>query len=584
MTTSRLRSRAWYRLAALSFALAACSSGKDAATEPPIPPAPVASVLAVVSGDLQTGDMGTKLPTALTVKATTNAGVAVAGASVQFSVMVGVATLSPSSTTTDANGIATTSLTLGTQSGSVQVRAALQGSTLAANFTATSRAPEPDSTLAPTVYNPDWTEATHGKVSPNYATVFPQTSVNTIEITLTSAQWGSIRSDMMALYGFDFGGRPQGGGTFPEDDPNYVAAALRYNGKLWKKVGFRLKGNSTLSTAWGTGNYKLPFRLKVNEFEDTYPAINGQRFFGFKELSFSPGRSDPSLIREKVSADLFRMAGIPAARTAFYRVFIDFGAGLRYCGLYTGVEVIDDSMVKDQFGEDKGNIYKPESRFQTFAADQFEKKNNKTTLDYSDVQATITALNSTLRTSNPAQWRAGLEAVFSVDHFLKWLAVNNAIVNWDSYGGIAHNHYLYNHSTRKLLWIPWDHNEAMTGSPGITGTVGAPPGGAARNGLSLSMNEVAPTWPLIRYLIDDPVYLAQYKAHLKSFADNVLSKPDVPAMLDTYTALIAPYAIGATGEQLGATYLANSNAFTAALPALKLHVQNRVTLVRSYVP
>ena len=36
-------------------------------------------------------------------------------------------------------------------------------------------------------------------------------------------------------------------------------------------------------------------------------------------------------------------------------------------------------MVKDQFGEDKGNIYKPESRFQSFLSTEFEKKNNKTT-------------------------------------------------------------------------------------------------------------------------------------------------------------------------------------------------------------
>ncbi|MES2340275.1 MAG: CotH kinase family protein, partial [Pseudomonadota bacterium] len=45
---------------------------------------------------------------------------------------------------------------------------------------------------------------------------------------------------------------------------------------------------------------------------------------------------------------ILRMAGVPAAQTAFYRVFIDFGAGLKYCGVYTMVEVIDDTMVKDQ--------------------------------------------------------------------------------------------------------------------------------------------------------------------------------------------------------------------------------------------
>jgi hypothetical protein len=70
----------------------------------------------------------------------------------------------------------------------------------------------------------------------------------------------------------------------------------------------------------------------------------------------SSGFSDNSLIHEKLASGIFRMAGVPAARTAFYRVYIDFGQGLKYCGLYTMVEVIDDTMIEDQFGAATGNI------------------------------------------------------------------------------------------------------------------------------------------------------------------------------------------------------------------------------------
>ena len=74
----------------------------------------------------------------------------------------------------------------------------------------------------------------------------------------------------------------------------------------------------------------------------------------------------------------------------------------------------------------------------------------------------ITALNATTRTSNPSLWRENLEKTFNADHFVKWLAVNTTLVSWDTYGAMAHNHYLYNHSTKKLMWIPWDNNEALT--------------------------------------------------------------------------------------------------------------------------
>ena len=155
------------------------------------------------------------------------------------------------------------------------------------------------------------------------------------------------------------GGVPGGnGGAAPDfgEEPEYFESSIKFNGKTWKNVGFRLKGNSTLSYTWKSGIYKLPFRLKFDEFEDDHPEIKDQRLFGFKDVSFSAAVKDNSLIREKVTADIFRMAGIPAARTAFYKVYIDFGEGLKYCGIYAAGEVIDDTMVKYQFGEDNGNI------------------------------------------------------------------------------------------------------------------------------------------------------------------------------------------------------------------------------------
>lgn len=118
------------------------------------------------------------------------------------------------------------------------------------------------------------------------------------------------------------------------------------------------------------------------------------------------------------------------------------------------VEVIDDTMVKSQFGEDKGNVYKPESTFQQFNVRQFEKKNNKKQANYSDVAAFVAALNDSIRLTQPAQWRANLEKVFNVSHFLKYLAINNVVSNWDTYGAMAHNFYLYNSPTKKLTWIP----------------------------------------------------------------------------------------------------------------------------------
>lgn len=433
----------------------------------------------------------------------------------------------------------------------------------------------------PRAFNPDWTEASHGPVGPNYRIVFPQSAVNTLEIRMTAPEWAAIRADMRALFGFDFGAGGGGGGGFPARDPIYVPVDLTFNGKLWREVGFRLKGNSSLRDAWSRGRYKLPFRLDFDRFEDSVPAIRNQRFWGFEELSFSPGFKDNSLLREKVTADILRTFGVHAARTAFYRVFIDFGGGLRYCGVYTAVEVVDDTMLLDQLGEENGNIYKPTSRLQTFVASQFEKKNNLNANDFRDVQAFIAALGSPLRTADPKRWRAELEATFDPDHFLRWLAANTAMVNWDSYGVMAHNYYLYNHSRRHLVWIPWDHNEALRGNPGVSG-VGSPRG--AGTGLSLSMDEVRNDWPLIRFLMDDPVYAAAYRAHLKAFVQDVFTEAALDPLFEAYHTLIAPWVLGPDGERADATFLSSPSAFLASVAELKAHVRARRALVATFVP
>ncbi|WP_394991114.1 CotH kinase family protein [Emticicia sp.] len=428
-------------------------------------------------------------------------------------------------------------------------------------------------TVTPSNSNPDWTTESHSnEADPNYTMVFPQDKVNSLEITMTKETWQAIRTDMISVKGGDFGvggTQPVGGvgGVNSSTEPKYAAVSIKFNGKEWQKVGFRLKGNSSLSSIWRGGIYKLPFRMQFDEFEEQYPDIKDQRFYGFKDVSMSPAFKDNSLIREKVASDIFRMAGIPVAQTAFYKVYINFGDGLKYCGVYTMIEAIDDTMLKSQFGEKKGNLYKPESTFQTFSQTQFEKKSNEDLADWSDIQATITALNATTRTSNPTIWRENLEKTFNADHFIKWLAINTTLVSWDTYGAMAHNHYLYNHSSKKFMWIPWDNNEALTSNARV----------------QLSLSGVANNWPLINYVANDPVYYAKYKAYVKDFNDNIFTATKMNAIFDKATTLITPYVNGTEKEEKPYSNLTNISSFTSALPILKQHVMSRNQAVSAFL-
>ena len=203
----------------------------------------------------------------------------------------------------------------------------------------------------------------------------------------------------------------------------------------------------------------MSFKLDFDEFEDEFPEIENQRFYGFKQLSLKNNFDDESQLREKVASDIFRESGIPSPRTQFYEVFVDHGSGPVYFGLYTMVEEPDDSLIKSQFSNNDGNLYKPDGNGATFSNGSFNqnhfiKQTNENEADWTDIQSIFSILHSENRNTNPEEWRNNLESVFNVEGFLNYLAVNTVIQNWDTYGRMTHNYYLYGNPDNdyKLTW------------------------------------------------------------------------------------------------------------------------------------
>ncbi|MFK8103129.1 MAG: CotH kinase family protein [Saprospiraceae bacterium] len=422
---------------------------------------------------------------------------------------------------------------------------------------------------------PDWTEATHAKgAEPDYQEVFNDYEVKRLDFVISKERWQGMLDDMENTYG-EFGagsGRP--GLIETEENPIFVPGDVYYQGKQWYRVGLRFKGNSSLQSSWQSGILKLSFKMDFDEFEDEYPQIDNQRFYGFKKFSLKNNYADASMMREKVGNDIFRKAGIASSHAAFYTLYIDHGDGPAYFGLYTLVEEVDNTVIKTQFSNDDGNVYKPDGTGASFAAgtfsqSEFEKKTNEDEADWSDIKNLFTALHADTRTTNPSVWRNELEAVFDTETFLKYLAVNTTIQNWDTYGRMTHNYYLYNNPANNLLtWIPWDNNEAFqTGKNG--------------GSLALDFSDLsASSWPLIGYLYADPVYRARYDALLLEVINGPFNPNTMAALYTTYAALIEPFA---TTERSCATFLSSPASFQVAVAALRSHVEARGMAVEGYL-
>lgn len=436
----------------------------------------------------------------------------------------------------------------------------------------------PDDPIGGKEYLEDWTDETHGIAGDaNYDLIFPQNKVNRLDIVISEENWQAMMQNMTSLFGeFGVGGIHPGMKSTTEEDPIWVPCSMFFEGKEWYRVGVRFKGNSSLRSSWQSGIMKLPFKIKMDEYEDIYPEILDQRFHGFKRLSLSSGFEDNSLMREKVTADIFSNMGLASSRTAFYRVYVNSGDGPVYFGLYTMVEVVEGTVLDDHFSDDTGNCYKPENTGATFKLGSFkeadfEKKTNELTSDWSDIIGLFDALHASNRQIDPAAWRSGLESVFDVDVFLKWLATNTVIQNWDTYGNMSHNYYLYNNPENNLLtWIPWDNNESLKE-------------GKMAGAKAIDLSDVTNDWPLIRFLIDDATYRQKYRAYVADVINGAFQPAVIKQTYQNLHDLIQPYVTGSEGEIDGYTFLKSDADFTNALTELLNHVDSRYTVATNYL-
>lgn len=421
----------------------------------------------------------------------------------------------------------------------------------------------------------DWSETSHGSsVDPDYSIVFNQNEVLRFDIKISEENWAAMQDDLDDNLGSSGGGPGGGpGGNLTSFDPIWAACSFHYNDKEWYNVGVRFKGNSSLQSAYQSGNNKLSLKLDFNEFDEYSSTYKDQRFYGFRQLNLNNNYDDPSLMREKVGADLFRQFGLASAQTAFCVVYIDHGNGSQYFGVYALVEEVDDTVLESQFADASGNLYKPDGDAASFASGTFDEsemeiKTNPESADYADVEQLYTIINSSERTTNTEQWKSDLEAVFNVDGYMKWLAANIVIQNWDTYGVMTHNYYLYNNpSDGKLTWIPWDNNEAFQEGK---------QGGA----IYISLDEVGNGWPLIRYLKDIEEYNELYENYLQAFIDDIFIPSNMSSTYQDYYQMLKDYAYA---EESGYTFIQYDSEFDQAVDELKSHVQSRNDVVNSYL-
>jgi len=236
----------------------------------------------------------------------------------------------------------------------------------------------------------------------------------------------------------------------------YMMASVLIDGDAVDSIGVRQKG---FYSNWGAWTDKKPLKLKFNKY------VKGQKYDGLKKINLQNGFSDPSMMRDVLSYKFMRDIGIAAPRTSYAKVFLNGD----YWGLYIIVEQIDKKFLKNWFDVNDGDLFKCIAKTnldwlgnsQSYYTDVLKLKTNKNTSDFTDLIKLIDVINN-----SGSNFKDSLANHFETAGYLKILAADVIMLNWDSYYNNGRNFYIYqNPENNKFNWIPWDYNFSLSNVP-----------------------------------------------------------------------------------------------------------------------
>lgn len=245
-----------------------------------------------------------------------------------------------------------------------------------------------------------------------------------------------------------------------DSDEEHLAKVLivnKYFSVSYDSIGFRLRGGTSRLSA------KKSFKISLNSFK------KGTNLFGIEKINLNGEHNDPTLLRSKISFNLFQKASIKAARSNHTELYINN----EYYGTYISVEQLDEEFLKRNFVDANGNLWKclyPANLF--YLGDNpdtyknlnngsnpvYELKTNEGTSDFTPMVTLIKTIN----TISIAQLGEKAEEIIHIDEPLKYFAMNLLLGQWDDYRGNNNNYYLYyTYSDRKFHVIPYDYDNTF---------------------------------------------------------------------------------------------------------------------------
>jgi len=190
-----------------------------------------------------------------------------------------------------------------------------------------------------------------------------------------------------------------------KDPRKFVRATLREGAETYPEVGLHLKGAA--GSFRGIDDPRPGFTLSFSKFESK------RKFHGTRKIHLNNVVQDASYLNENLAGELFRAAGVPAARITYAMVELND----RKLGLYVLKEGISQDFLALYFKKTNGNLYDMEGGREV--TEQMKRESGSGPADWADLKAVAAAAQEA---DLVKRWQR-LDQVVELNRFITFMAM-----------------------------------------------------------------------------------------------------------------------------------------------------------------
>lgn len=135
------------------------------------------------------------------------------------------------------------------------------------------------------------------------------------------------------------------------ENEEYSECSIVIDDETYKNVGIRAKGNTSLSSVSRYGNDRYSFKIEFDCYD------NGKSYHGLDKISLNNIIQDNTYMKDYLCYQMMNDFGVAAPLCSYAYITVN---GEEW-GLYLAVEAVEESFLFRNYGNDYGNLYKPDS-------------------------------------------------------------------------------------------------------------------------------------------------------------------------------------------------------------------------------